>query len=132
MQTLTQFECSFFLFQIPGGDCSYLITGGDDKMIRFWNLQNIASSYTVCGPSVIAGAKPFYTTHNQDNIVVYEEHPEAVTTSSAAATSHASKLRGPAFPAPHHRESVMDVKVMEMPHRMLISAGRDGVVKVWK
>ncbi len=35
-------------------------------------------------------------------------------------------------PSVNHHDCVLDLKLLELPHRMLVSASRDGVVKVWK
>jgi phosphoinositide-3-kinase regulatory subunit 4 len=32
----------------------------------------------------------------------------------------------------HHIDCINDVAFTELPHPMIISAGRDGVIKVWK
>jgi phosphoinositide-3-kinase regulatory subunit 4 len=118
-------------------DPSFLITAGDDRKIRYWNLQNVLNSYIISGfqqhPIV-------YNSQSFDNIQVYQEFEETPTsnaaasgvTSSSSTTSAATKFRGPASPSVHHRESILDVKVMELPHKMLISSGRDAIIKVWK
>jgi len=111
-------------------DCSYLLTAGDDKRIRFWNIQNPNSSFTICGlPS--DQPKPKYGSIQAEggNVQVYQELPNPDAQSSSA---NISKLRGPSAASTNHHESILDIKVMEYPHRMLISAGRDGVIKVWK
>eukprot|EP01087_Luapelamoeba_hula_P016325 TRINITY_DN5016_c2_g1_i1.p1 TRINITY_DN5016_c2_g1~~TRINITY_DN5016_c2_g1_i1.p1 ORF type:complete len:1525 (+),score=308.28 TRINITY_DN5016_c2_g1_i1:135-4577(+) len=45
-----------------------------------------------------------------------------------AAAAAAARVR----PAPDHHAAILDLECLELPHRMLISAARDGVVKVWK
>lgn len=113
----------------PVVDCSFLVTAGDDKRIRYWNLQNAINSYTICGLGKDQ-PKPRYSSHIYDNLTVYQEHPNSEDSPDSPA--NASKLRGPASPSVHHHESILDVKMMELPHRMLISGSRDGVIKVWK
>jgi len=110
----------------------FLITAGDDKRIRFWNLQNAANSFNVCGLTNDQ-PKPRYSSHVHESVAVFQEHPnlnQSETTSQA--NLNISKLRGPSSASINHHESILDVKLMEYPHRMLISGGREGVVKVWK
>jgi len=111
-------------------DCTYLVTSGDDKRIRYWHLQNAINSYTICGLGKDQ-PKPRYSSHIYEHLTVYQEHPNA-DDSPESPSSNISKLRGPASPSVHHHESILDVKVMELPHRMIISGSRDGVIKVWK
>jgi len=39
---------------------------------------------------------------------------------------------GPSRPPVYHSDTVTDLKMLEDPHKMLISASRNGVIKVWK
>eukprot|EP01114_Cavostelium_apophysatum_P012831 TRINITY_DN2969_c0_g1_i1.p1 TRINITY_DN2969_c0_g1~~TRINITY_DN2969_c0_g1_i1.p1 ORF type:complete len:516 (-),score=120.65 TRINITY_DN2969_c0_g1_i1:12-1559(-) len=112
-------------------DSPYLITAGDDKRIRFWNLQNSVQSFNVCGLTNDQ-PKPRYSSHVADNVTVFQEHPNLSESAAAQGLPNISKLRGPSSATVNHHESILDVKLMEYPHRMLLSAGRDGVVKVWK
>eukprot|EP01117_Protostelium_nocturnum_P004007 TRINITY_DN1527_c0_g1_i7.p1 TRINITY_DN1527_c0_g1~~TRINITY_DN1527_c0_g1_i7.p1 ORF type:complete len:281 (-),score=108.03 TRINITY_DN1527_c0_g1_i7:168-1010(-) len=112
-------------------DPSFLITGGDDKKIKFWNLNNASSSFSVgMTPNPLAFSSSFY-----DGLQVYQEQEESNGIAGGNPTlsgGTASKIRGPASPSIHHRESVLDLKILEHPHRMLVSSGRDGIIKVWK
>jgi WD40 repeat protein len=114
-------------------DCSYLLTGGDDKHIRYWHLQNAVNSYTVTAAH--GHYAPTYTSNIQDNVVVHQEIPSlGHHHHHRGQHQHHThgQSRGPEAPSVSHRESILDLKAMELPHRMLISAARDGVIKVWK
>lgn len=113
------------LLNPPGS--SYLLTAGDDKKIRYWDLRNIVNSYTISSPS--KEQKSRHATHPFDWITVNQEFPN---TENAENPSSSSKLRGPASPSVSHRESILDVKMLELPRKMLVSSSRDGVIKVWK
>ena len=92
-------------------------------------MNNAANSFTICGNNS-EQSKPKYNSQHFDNVSVLQE----------IATSHDEESRnllhphkaGPSAPSVNHHESILDLKLLEIPHRMLISAGRDGVVKVWK
>lgn len=43
-----------------------------------------------------------------------------------------NKHRGPPVPSPNHADAILDVSLIELPHPMIVSCCRDGVVKVWK
>ena len=48
-------------------------------------------------------------------------------------TSTVSKPRNDFLPPlPNHKETILDVNLIESPHPMIVSASRDGIVKVWK
>jgi len=108
----------------------YLITAGDDKRIRFWNLQTASSSFTVCGLTNDQ-PKPRYSSHVSGDVILFQEFPN-LEDSGTQSAPNISKLRGPSSATVNHHESILDVKLMEFPHRMLLSGGRDGVIKVWK
>jgi len=133
-------------------DCSYLITAGDDRKIRYWDLANAVNSYTVCG-LLPDQSKPRYSSHiydqgtsqplsvSQANVqqanskfAVYQEVSSATATSLDVESQNllSPSKAIPSAPSVNHHESILDLKMLELPHRMLISAGRDGVVKVWK
>lgn len=40
--------------------------------------------------------------------------------------------RGPDHPPVGHHECINDIAVTKLPHNYVISAGRDGVIKIWK
>ena len=119
---------------------SYLITGGDDHRIRYWDLKNFSNSRIICGlPEDFP--TPKYVSSVAENVTVYQEFPnfkrsaeETMLTSSNNNNSNnyfsgqPSSLRPPIS----HSDTITDIKLVEEPHRMIISASRNGVIKVWK
>jgi len=109
-------------------DCQYLITGGTDKKIRFWDINNTANSYIICGQERNS-LKPRYGSVSSDaGLTVYQETP---VNPSEIVVDTDSKHKTP-LPSVNHHDCILDLKCVELPHRMLLSASRDGVVKVWK
>lgn len=103
--------------------CNYLITGGDDKRIRYWNFANISNSYTISGlPSGYPKSK--YLSTPMEDLLIHQEIP------NSEDIPIVSPKKGPTFPTVAHKESILDLKLLEHPHRMLISASRDGIIKV--
>ena len=105
---------------------SYLVTGGDDAHVRYWDLATPANSYTVSGPA--AGApRPTYAAPPADaTLVVCRDFAAPPAEARAAA---------PAPPPPSslaHRDAILDLKSVDLPAKLMLSASRDGVVKCWR
>ena len=105
---------------------SYLVTGGDDAHVRYWDPATPANSYTVSGPA--AGApRPTYAAPPADaTLVVCRDFAVPPAEARAAA---------PARPPPSslaHRDAVLDLKSVDLPAKLMLSASRDGVVKCWR
>jgi len=58
--------------------------------------------------------------------------PAGAAQGAAGFAQKQGKHRGPPVPSPNHNEAVLDVGLIELPHAMIVSCSRDGVVKVWK
>lgn len=163
-----------------------LITGGEDKQIRYWDIRNGKSSYTVCGNGE---SKSFYDTQNaptdwwrmssshqqqqQGNNSDTIASTPSVSRSPASITKPEmawSKLtppqiticqdssyygsqgsvgsvaaagggvenavtmerRGLVAPSPAHTDCILDLTLVDLNGPMLVSSGRDGLIKVWK
>lgn len=104
----------------------YVITGGDDKRIRYWDLENVNNSYTICGlhSNYII---PQYNSYIQDSITIYQEFP-----TYNSNLEQKGMIKGQNLPSVIHHESILDIQCIEIPHKMLISCSRDGIIKVWK
>jgi hypothetical protein len=40
--------------------------------------------------------------------------------------------RGLVLPSGAHTDAILDLKSVDLPHKMMLSSSRDGVVKCWK
>ncbi|CAI5727912.1 unnamed protein product [Hyaloperonospora brassicae] len=159
-----------------------LITGGEDRQLRYWDIRNGKQSYTICGNG---DAKSFYdnqipptdwwrmpdpsprrydevpaaptsTTHNitkpemawsklspplitvcQDSSVYSTPGGVSASGSSGAESSVSMERRGFVPPSPAHTDCILDLTLVEvgsshMSSPMLVSSGRDALIKVWK
>ncbi|KAG2522115.1 hypothetical protein JM16_005980 [Phytophthora kernoviae] len=168
-----------------------LITGGEDRQLRYWDIRNGKQSYTVCGNGE---AKSFYDNQAAPNdwwrmnpsssssVAApqrFGEMPAAPIATTAAVTKPEmawSKLspplitvcqdsscystpggvagaaasgsggvesaismerRGLVPPSPAHTDCILDLTLVELggnlnPSPMLVSCGRDALIKVWK
>ncbi|CAM9207134.1 unnamed protein product, partial [Choristocarpus tenellus] len=122
---------------------SYLITGGEDRCIRYWDFQAASRCYTVSGhtsaptrstaqllmvPSLTPG-------RSSSRVVLFHEHDM----DASSATTKAQDLplaqvqeKGLVPPRSGHDDAVLDVKITELPIKMVLSGSRDGVVKIWR
>ncbi|GAM27383.1 hypothetical protein SAMD00019534_105580 [Acytostelium subglobosum LB1] len=118
-------------------NCSYLITAGDDKRIKYWDWDNPNQSYYVSqgkeAPMPHSHKVSFIAQQGtQINEEIWDANPSATYATYGQSPSSRSKQKVPLMPTIHHQETIMDLKVMEVPQPMLISASADGIVKIWK
>eukprot|EP01135_Chromosphaera_perkinsii_P009282 Nk52_evm34s1705 gene=Nk52_evmTU34s1705 len=129
----------------PNGN--YIISGGNDRKLKYWNLQTASNSYTVSGPEE-KHRRSHRTFISPSGVSVIEEGPFNEYTSSSSVhygTSRGdarwSRSPGPGRGKPSttlsssstgHRDAICDVNVLTFPQPMVVSGGRDGVIKVWK
>ncbi|KAI9985692.1 hypothetical protein PInf_005091 [Phytophthora infestans] len=163
-----------------------LITGGEDRQLRYWDIRNGKQSYTVSGNGE---AKSFYDNQappgdwwrmsSSAAPQHFDEMPAAPMSTTAAITKPElawSKLspplitvcqdssfysspggvagaaasgaggvesaismerRGLVPPSPAHTDCILDLTLVELgssqnPSPMLVSSGRDALIKVWK
>jgi phosphoinositide-3-kinase, regulatory subunit 4 len=118
----------------PSADgLGFVISAGVDKKIRYWDIANAKTSYVISGLEKLE-PKPVYHSYSamEDTVSVYEEMPGPYEEPIRAYDD--TGLREPNLdpPATAHRDTILDLKILESPSRLLISCSRDGVIKVWK
>lgn len=117
-------------------ETGFIITGGDDRKIRFWDLSNVERSCVVCG-SEDGEERPVFTvsringTSGQEGLYT-ESRPHTKSTSiggskrtQTIANSQQSLLRA-------HQDSISALALLELPFRCIVSADRSGFIKVWE
>ncbi|RHZ45574.1 hypothetical protein Glove_669g16 [Diversispora epigaea] len=145
-------------------ECNYMITGGSDRNIRFWDNNHIEDSYIIVD-SDMEENKPVYSTTQFDGINIHcESRPSYRSNNSNSPSSsqinnhnssnggsssgkgkrpssskHGKQINGKnqlIFTQQqqllvNHLDCITDLKITEIPNPMLISADRDGVVKIF-
>ena len=101
---------------------SFLITGGTDQTIRFWDLKDPKTSYIISGPKVENKAAE-YTNFYDSSVEVFQENWRSRETNEKLSLRAVDT---------HHNDTILDLKLLEHPHNMLVSSSRDGVIKVFK
>lgn len=164
-----------------------LITGGEDRQIRYWDIRNGKQSYTVCGngeaksfydnqaapndwwrmnpssssasahsngggrsnalvPSAPSGPSapiskpemawsklsPPIITVCQDTSLFSTGGAAAVASGGGVESAVTMERRGLVPPSPSHTDCVLDMTIVELNGPMLVSSGRDALIKVWK
>ena len=114
---------------------SFLITGGTDRSINFWDFRDPSLCYNVSSHSRKdakgGGGEEIVRSYGAGNMYVSVES-EAVerggfSNNNAFANSNVVKRADNS-----HRGVITDLKIFERPIRGFISTGGDGVVKVWR
>ncbi|KAI1103096.1 ARM repeat-containing protein [Jackrogersella minutella] len=127
----------------------YILTGGSDKKLRFWDIFHIDNSCVFSGLQS-EDARPVFaaaTTPNQPGLALNVER--LIKSGSAAGSDQKSvksgKASGREKPPRHtvisaeqgqllrsHLDSILDVAVLEMPYTMTVSVDRSGVIFVFQ
>ncbi|XP_030300799.1 phosphoinositide 3-kinase regulatory subunit 4 isoform X2 [Calypte anna] len=110
----------------PASGNPILLTAGSDMKIRFWDLAYPERSYVVAGSSncpsvsyyrkIIEGTEVVQEIQNKQKLGPTDETPR----------------RGPeSLPVGHH-DIITDIATFQTTQGFIVTASRDGIVKVWK
>ena len=110
---------------------SYLITGGTDRSINFWDFQDPEKCFVVSRPSLNENSGN--NVKNQEQVRCYGRGGRLfVSVESEGGGRGGGNGNVVARADNSHRAAVTDLKSNERPYRGFISVGGDGVVKVWR
>jgi len=111
-----------------------LITGGSDLRIRAWPtpLENLVGNQAKQSSPVDGPASwfPVYRGKTENNVTVVDEFEDRLSGKMNARKNDGDSTLDPT--PVHHKDTILDLKVLEWPQKMLVSSSRDGVIKVWK
>lgn len=114
----------------PGEESACLLTAGSDMRIRYWDLHTPSNSYIVVNaasdmlnPSLVS-----YRSRLIDGTEVIQE----ITNTPCMQATEDMPRRGPDAPPTGHNDSISDFTLCLTSQVFIISASRNGVVKVWK
>ena len=118
---------------------SYLITGGSDRCLRFWDFLSPSRCFTISGP--LDQSQQFYenidvpaidgSPSSQKLFICRTVAPPPTSDIPSVDVPNHFK-QGLVRPMNAHRDAILDVKSVEYPKRCLLSGSRDGVVKLWR
>ncbi|KAJ1289758.1 hypothetical protein BS78_02G188700 [Paspalum vaginatum] len=129
------------LLPLPGGD---LLTGGTDLKIRYWDQAKPEQSFCIAGPlskevrsakgdilEKAVGNDECYDIRSSFGVQVVQEMYKQTTTASGL-TAKTQLAAAAADSAGCHHDAVLALASFNLSSHRLISASRDGAVKVWK
>ncbi|BES89107.1 phosphoinositide 3-kinase regulatory subunit [Nesidiocoris tenuis] len=111
----------------------FLLTGGTDHRIRYWDLDNLGNSYLAipAGGDVPGQINFSYKCRLIDGTNVVQE----IQTKCRQKSSNLEEAprAGPDQPAIGHHNAITDITMCQGSSQyFMVSAARDGVIKVWK
>ncbi|KAL6911969.1 hypothetical protein ACP4OV_000774 [Aristida adscensionis] len=123
------------LLPLPGGD---LLTGGTDLKIRYWDQARPEQSFCIVGPSAKEAGSSAKVVRNDEcydirssfGVQVVQEICKQPTTASGLTQTQLAIAA--ADSAGCHRDAILALASFNLSSQRLISASRDGAVKVWK
>jgi hypothetical protein len=126
---------------------SFGLTAGTDRFVRYWDLKEPGDSYVVSALSEPALLQSHMRCNGQveNSTVVVLEETVATPADLSDSKSDADILemglqmkrvaaaanRGPVAPRSCHADCITDMKAIEFPSKMLVTASRDASIKVW-
>lgn len=117
----------------------FLLAGGSDQKLRFWDLDSPSSSYlAIPAPNDTSTGAVRYESRLIDGTSVISEKCESSSvrgsgsSSAKTATSDEVPRTGPEPPPPGHRDWISDITLCKASQCFLLTGSRDGVIKVWK
>ncbi|KAM3822108.1 phosphoinositide 3-kinase regulatory subunit 4 isoform 2-T4 [Vipera latastei] len=110
----------------PADGNPILLTAGSDMKIRFWDLAYPERSYIVAGSS----SSPSVSYYRK--IIEGTEVVQEIQNKHKMGPTDETPRRGPeSLPIGHH-DIITDVATFQTTQGFIVTASRDGIVKVWK
>ncbi|CAD7085003.1 unnamed protein product [Hermetia illucens] len=117
----------------------FLLTGSSDQRIRYWDLAQPKNSRLVVpsNKESLADVSFTYDSRLIDGIPVVCETITSLGTSGSMGSSRSADEQprsGPEMPSPYFIDSITDLIMCntDKQQTFIPSAGRDGVIKIWK
>ncbi|KAG0652896.1 Serine threonine-kinase ppk19 [Hyphodiscus hymeniophilus] len=127
----------------------FIITGGSDKKIRFWDLDRMENSMVVSGLDAEELKPSFTTAHPTASLTLHTERvprrePTAPNAGAGSKTSNSSKSTNSRPPRStvislqqqqllkSHLDSILDVALLDSPYRLMVSVDRQGVIFIFQ
>jgi phosphoinositide-3-kinase regulatory subunit 4 len=113
----------------------FLLTGGTDMRLRYWDLDSPADSYLAI-PAVNDAPTPSSVAYKPRLIdgtnVILEVPVKPRASQGSNIRGEESPRPGPDQPQAGHHDGISDIAMCQASQCFLLSGSRDGVIKVWK
>lgn len=113
---------------------AFLLTGGTDHRIRYWDLDNYANSYVAipAGGDAVGHMSCSYKCRLVDGVKVVHE-VRSKTNTRTPTDAEGPPRAGPDPPPVGHHNSITDIAIVSGTGSSLLASGSsDGIIKVWK
>ncbi|XP_054707486.1 phosphoinositide 3-kinase regulatory subunit 4-like [Uloborus diversus] len=113
---------------------SALLTAGSDRRIRHWDLRNPSNSHIVVNAAndpLPPNSNISYTCRLIDGTEVICENLLRFKDEKSSSTEDQPK-RYPEMPPVGHHDIISSISTMQTSQPLILSASKDGVIKVWK
>ncbi|KAK2627748.1 hypothetical protein QTJ16_002394 [Diplocarpon rosae] len=127
----------------------FIITGGSDKKIRFWDVSRVENSMVVSGLDAEEMKPSFTSAHPVASLTINSERitrlgptaPNAGASTRTSSTNKAASGRPPRSTVislqqqqllKSHLDSILNIALLEVPYGMMVSADRSGVIFVFQ
>ncbi|KAI9842592.1 MAG: Serine/threonine-protein kinase [Sclerophora amabilis] len=129
----------------------FIISGGSDRKIRFWDLNRIEASTVVSGPELDEAKPKFVSTLVPPSLIMNTERmpqpgPTAPNAGSGVRPSSNTSAKRGSGRTPRstvislqqqlllksHLDSILDIALLELPYGMTISVDRSGIIYVFQ
>ncbi|KAF9438121.1 Serine/threonine-protein kinase [Entomortierella beljakovae] len=110
-------------------ECEYMITGGADRKMRYWDTSRVDISYVISGNDS-QDQQLRYGTRRIDALQVHYEAPATGPKPRNTGRSNVITVQQQQL-LRNHLDTIMDIAYTELPSMMLISGDRDGIIKVF-
>jgi WD40 repeat protein len=116
-----------------GYDQNYLITGGGDAQIRYWDFSSPSKCYTVSGLIGFHHRPSYERLDIQGNCIIVGRQTAGLRLQDIESSRLPRRLqRGLTRAETRHQDAILDLKLIQLPINAILSCSRDGSVKLFK
>ena len=127
------FNVNAVVGNISRNNTSHLITGGSDNMIRYWDIGRSTKSFCVSG--LLQNQPPPSFDHmdvgRTSRLYICQQPPVTPPELIEGSKLPFQNRQGVVRCGNRHIDSILDLKVVKYPSTTLLSASRDGTIKLW-
>uniref|UniRef100_A0A7S3VB41 non-specific serine/threonine protein kinase n=1 Tax=Chaetoceros debilis TaxID=122233 RepID=A0A7S3VB41_9STRA len=112
---------------------NYLVTGGTDGYLRYWDFLSPSKCFTISGLRHFQ-PRPVYESIDRSSgkIILCRQNPTQKPDEVASASLSKLNHQGIIRPENRHHDAILDVKRIEYPMKGFLSSSRDGLIKFWR
>lgn len=117
---------------VGGFDQNFLITGGGDCHIRYWDFASPTKCFSVSGA---VQQRPGYDRMDFQpcgRLMLCKHAPGPTLHELESSRVPRRQHRGIARPENRHNDAILDLKLVQLPRKAILSASRDSTIRIWR